>query len=182
MCSSQTVDRAQSPTSLRRLIDACKNQPDVALKALSKLNSSPIPENLIAKLRGGRSLVGGGGGSAQKAVERVSFEAAIYFGSGEAFPTDDGFRAMFELVERVNATGGYVKSVVLAGTVDSMEAETTMARQLALGRAALLHRYLVAAGVDRSLIQTGIKIKSDSATTVPNDRAAYAILVVELPT
>ena len=180
-CSFSSVARAHTPASLRRLIDTCKTHPEVALEALGKLNSSAIPANLVARLRSSTGKARERSAGAEQEATHVSLEAAIYFESGESFPTDDGFQAMSELVEQVNSTGGSVKSVALVGTVDSLEAETALARSLARGRAGVVHRYLVAAGVDRSLIRAGINIRPGSATVLPSDRAAYAVLIVRLP-
>ena len=180
-CSFSSVARAHTPASLRQLIDTCKTHPEVALEALGKLNSSAIPANLVARLRSSTGKARERSAGAEQEATHVSLEAAIYFESGESFPTDDGFQAMSELVEQVNSTGGSVKSVALVGTVDSLEAETALARSLARGRAGVVHRYLVAAGVDRSLIRAGINIRPGSATVLPSDRAAYAVLIVRLP-
>ena len=180
-CSFSSVARAHTPASLRQLIDTCKTHPEVALEALGKLNSSAIPANLVARLRSSTGKARERSAGAEQEATHVSLEAAIYFESGESFPTDDGFQAMSELVEQVNSTGGSVKSVALVGTVDSLEAETALARSLARGRAGVVHRYLVAAGVDRSLIRAGINIRPGSATVLPSDRAAYAVLIVQLP-
>ena len=176
-CSLAKVETTYGAGALRRLVDDCKDRADVALKALAKLNALPLPVDKVIQLEPGKS----GTGAQSGLVEHASFEISVFFGTGESYPTEDGLGAMSELVTRVNATHGAVKSVAIVGSVDAAEAETSLARSLARGRAEILHRYLVAAGVDKGRIQAAIKTRPSRMATAPADRAAHVAIIVELP-
>lgn len=185
ICSKSAVDHTNSAGALRNLVDNCKRQTDVALSALTKLNALPLPVERITKLQPEPShsqKKAEGASSAATTVAHASYEVAVYFGTGESFPPEEGLAAMAQLIERVNTSGGRVKSVAIVGMVDAAEAGTAMARPLARGRAEILHRYLVAAGVAKERIQAAIKTRpSGSASPTPSDRAAHVVMIVEVP-
>ena len=176
-CSPAKVDATYGAGALRRLVDDCKDRAEVALQALAKLNALPLPVDKVNQLEPRKS----GDSTQSGAVEHASFEIAVFFGTGESYPTEDGLGAMSELVKRVNATRGAVKSVAIVGSVDATEAETSLARGLARGRAEILHRYLVAAGVDKTRIQAAIKTRPSRLAPARADRAAHVVIIVELP-
>ena len=173
VCREGTVDRLGTAEALRALLDQCKSNTQVSIKALGKLNALPLPS-------GPRITTPKDDGAPGAVREQVQLEATIYFATGEAYPTDEGFEALSRLIERVNLTEATIESVSVLGGVDGAEAETALARGLALGRAEVLHRYMVAAGAQRSQIAVAIRTKpvSGSASPQGTERSARVILIV----
>lgn len=175
-CSRSAVDLATTPTSLRSLADLCRDLPDLAILAVAKLNALPSPKPATALVM--RRTVP----PAVTPVATMSADIAIFFGVGESYPTEEGIAALRRFVEELNAGRAVVKSVFVLGTVDAAEADTQLGRPLAKGRAAILHDYLVAAGVDKSLITVAIRTApADGAgrsAAVPADRMARAVVVL----
>lgn len=175
-CSRMAVDSATTPGSLRKLADQCRDFPDLAILAVSKLNAlpSPKPSMFLTRSKGADAM--------QHGVS-VSADIAIFFGVGESYPTDEGISALRRFIEELNAGGAVVKSVFVLGSVDAAEADTQLGRPLARGRAAMLHDYLVAAGIDKKLITVAIRTGPGPGATVgsttPADRMAKAIVVLE---
>lgn len=174
-CSRSAVELATSPASLRALADLCRDLPDLAILAVSKLNALPSPKPATALIR--RAAL-----SAATPAATMSADIAIFFGVGESYPTEEGIAALRRFVEELNAGKAVVKSVFVLGSVDAAEADTQLGRPLAKGRAAILHDYLVAAGVDKGLITVAIRTGSaDGAgrsAAVPADRMARAVVVL----
>lgn len=173
-CSVTAVNLAKQPVELRSLIDQCKAVPEIAVLALSKLNMLPLPAiPRIAKF----SL------PSDQVRELMNMELSIFFGLGEAYPTDEGFAAMSEMVRSINTSRGVIKRVAILGGVDAVEAGSALARSVATDRAKVLERYLRGAGVERSLISTTIRLTAagSSDTPVQDDRVAYLVIVFERP-
>lgn len=161
-------------------MDQCRERTEVFIKALEKLNALPLQAGRVRKLER-PSVEAVDAAAAGVAREHAVLEVTVYFSTGEAYPTDEGLDAMSELVRRINASGGAVKVVTVVGSVDVAEAEVGFARGLARGRAEIVHRYFLMAGVEKARMQAAIKVKPANASVVPADRFAHAVVIVELP-
>jgi len=115
--------------------------------------------------------------------EQAQLEATVYFGTSETYPTEDGFEALAQLIATVNSTEAVIHSVAILGGVDSAEADTSLARDLARGRAEVLHRYLVAAGIPKGIVRIAIRPTVNGPLTAPKatDRLGRLVLIVERP-
>ncbi|MGY4831832.1 hypothetical protein ACVNIS_24880 (plasmid) [Sphaerotilaceae bacterium SBD11-9] len=164
-CRDAAVESAATPAELRALVDACRASSHVAMAALAKLNTTelPVPTERLAPAAAGNADQG------------VTLQANLYFGTGETYPTEEGFAALAALVKRLNALGAAVDGVVILGTVDAREAATPLARDIARGRAEAARRYLVAAGFQSSLVRVALRLKPASSAAKDGsseDRAA----------
>lgn len=153
-CTSETVDRAGGPNALRAVIEACKASTHVALAALTKLNSTAMPAPAERWQQPTPP-------SAEQPVETVTLQANLYFATGETYPTDEGMKTLASLVKQLNTTGAAIDGVVILGTVDAAEAATPIARDIARGRAEAVRAYLLAAGLQPSLVRVALRLKPD---------------------
>ena len=175
-CQEATIDRINTADALRSLADKCKAVTLVAIKALNKLNTLPLPTApTVISPRGNYA--------AQTQWEQSELTATLFFGLGETYPTDEGFEALARLIRTVNKTEAVIRSVAILGSVDAAEADTPLSRGLARGRAEILYRYLVAAGISRSIIRVVIQPTADGLPESPKatDRSALVTLIVERP-
>ncbi|WOB11178.1 hypothetical protein [Piscinibacter gummiphilus] len=172
LCTRDAVELAKTPGTLRRVADSCRDFPDLAILAVSKLNGLPPPKPLSALNKG--QLKAGAFG------ESHSADIAIFFGVGESYPTDEGLHALRTFIDQLNAGGGVVKSVFVLGSADAAEADTQLGRPLATRRAAVLHDYLVAAGVEKQAITVAIATgRGTEGRPSPADRMAKAVVVLQ---
>lgn len=175
-CQEAAVDRTSSAEDLRSLADVCRANPLVAIKALGKLNALPLPN-------GPRIVQRASTVPSRTVREQAQLEATVYFGTSETYPKEDGFEALAQLITTVNSTEAVIQSVAILGGVDSAEADTSLARDLARGRAEVLHRYVLAAGIPRGIVRVAIRPTVDGPLTSPKaaDRLGRLVLIVERP-
>jgi len=142
LCSTSQADLATTTTQLRDIKDACDLYSDGYARALYRLNTFPLPENVPRLAL--RPQV------ADVPVNRVILETDVFFSWLEAYPIDVGLSKLAELVSRIN-TGFHVEQIQITATADPTESELP-SLQIASRRAEFVRKYFVASGIDSARI------------------------------
>lgn len=140
-CPKQLAVTANTLSELRSVISFCAEYADTYDLALAKLSKLPLPTSSQLELRapnvGARKL-------------QVTFETEIYFYVFDPYPSDEAFEKLAAFVKELNKTFS-IKSVQIRGGTDAFERSLKSADQLATQRATLIHEYLIAAGLNKSV-------------------------------
>lgn len=147
LCGTQRAELATTTSQLRDIKDICDIYTDGYARALHRLNTFPLPDNL-PKVTLRRQIP-------NVQMSRVVLEADVFFNLLESYPIDIGLTKLAELVGRIN-DGFLIERLWIVGSVDPRELKMP-SLQVASHRADFLRKYFTAAGVDPARISVDVR-------------------------